>query len=94
MGTYVYLCLIHIVVRQRPIQHCKAIILHFKINQRVSLVAQTVKNLPAMQETGFSPWVGKILLEKGITHSSILAQRIPWTEKPGRLQAMGSQSWT
>ena len=30
MGTYVYLCLIHIVVRQRPIQHCKAIILHLK----------------------------------------------------------------
>ena len=32
------------------------------------------------------------LLEKGIaTHSSILAWRIPWTEKPGRLQSMGSQ---
>ena len=35
------------------------------------------------------------LLEKGMaTHSSILAQRIPWTEVPGRLQSMGLQSWT
>ena len=28
------------------------------------------------------------------THSSILAWRIPWTDEPGRLQTMGSQSWT
>ena len=44
-----------------------------------SLVAQMVKNLPAMQETlGFDPWVGKIPLEEGMaTHSSILAWRIP-----------------
>ena len=42
------------------------------------LVAQMVKNLPAMQEM----WV----LEKGMaTHSSILAWRIPWTEEPGGL---------
>ena len=34
-------------------------------------------------------------LEEGMaTHSSILAWRIPWTEQPGRLQSMGSQSWT
>ena len=34
-------------------------------------------------------------LEKGMAvHSSILAWRIPWTEEPGRLQSMGSQSWT
>ena len=40
---------------------------------------------------GFSPWVGKIPLEEGMaTHSSILAQRIPWTEEPGRLQFIGS----
>ena len=38
----------------------------------------------------FDPWVGKIPLEKEIaTHSSILAWRIPWTEKPGRLWSMG-----
>ena len=51
-----------------------------------------VKNLPAVQETGFSPWVGKIPLEKGMaTHSSILAWRIPWTEKPDGLPSMGLQ---
>ena len=45
---------------------------------------------------GFDPWVGKILfLEEGMTtHSSILAWRTPWTEEPGRLQSIGSQSWT
>ena len=38
----------------------------------------------------FDPWVGKIPLEEGmVTHSSILAWRIPWTEEPGRLQFMG-----
>ena len=39
---------------------------------------------------GLDPWVGKIPMEEGMTtHSSILAWRIPWTEKPGRLQSMG-----
>ena len=43
-----------------------------------SLVAQMVKNLPAMWEIGFNPWVGKIPLEEGMaTHSSILAWRTP-----------------
>ena len=43
-----------------------------------SLVAQMVKNLPAMWETGFNPWVGKIPLEEGMaTHFSILAWRTP-----------------
>ena len=41
---------------------------------------------------GFDAWVGKIPLEEGmITHSNILAWRIPWLEKPGGLQSMGSQ---
>ena len=58
-----------------------------------SPVAQKVKNPPAMRET----WVWSLgwedPLEKGTaTHSSILAWRIPWTEEPGGLQAMGSQS--
>ena len=57
-----------------------------------SLVAQMVKNLPAMQET----WVQSLGLEdplkKGMeTHSSILTCRIPWTEEPGWLQSMESQ---
>ena len=56
-----------------------------------SLVAQTVKNLPAIWET----WVGDLgwedHLEEGMaTHFSILAWRIPWTEEPGRLQFKGS----
>ena len=57
-----------------------------------SLVAQLVKNLPAMQETGVRFWDWEDLLEKEMgTHCSILAWRIPWTEEPGRLQSMGSQ---
>ena len=46
----------------------------------VSLVAQLVKDLPGIRRPGFSHWVGKIPLEKGMaTHSSILAWRIPRT---------------
>ena len=57
-----------------------------------SLVAQTVKNPPAMQETRVSSLGWEHPLDKGMaTHSSILAWRIPWTEEPGNLQSMGSQ---
>ena len=57
-----------------------------------SLVAQTVKNLPAMQETQVRSLGQEDPLEKGMaTHSSILAWIIPWTEEPGGLQSMGSQ---
>ena len=57
-----------------------------------SLVAQTVKNLPAMQETQVQSLGQKDTLEKGMaTHSSILAWRIPRTEEPGGLQSMGLQ---
>ena len=56
-----------------------------------SLVAHTVKNLPAMQETWVWPLGQEDPLEKEmVTHSSILAWTIPWTEEPGRLQSMGS----
>ena len=55
------------------------------------MVAQMVKNLPAMQET----WVQSLeveSLEKGMaTHSSILAYRIPWTEESVRVWTMGLQ---
>ena len=56
------------------------------------LVAQTVKNLPAIQETWAQSlgWEDPLEKEKA-THSSILAWRIPWTEEPGGLQSMGSQ---
>ena len=59
---------------------------------RASLVAQTVKNQPAMQETGLDPLGQEDPLEKKMAyHSNILAWRIPWTEEPGGLQSMGSQ---
>ena len=51
-----------------------------------------VKNLPAMREAQVRSLGGEDPLEKGmVTHSSILAWRIPWTEEPGRLQSMGLQ---
>ena len=57
-----------------------------------SLVAELVKNLPAMQETQFQSLGREDPLEKEwVTHSSILAWRIPWTEEPSRLQSMGLQ---
>ena len=57
-----------------------------------SLVAQLVKNPPAMRQT----WVRSLgwddPLEEGMaTHASILAWKIPWTEEPSRLRSMGSQ---
>ena len=60
-----------------------------------SLVAQSVKNLPAMQET----WVQSLgqedpLEKETATHSSILAWKILWTEEPGGLQSMGHKSRT
>ena len=65
---------------------------------RASPVAQTVKNLPAMQETWVRSLGGEDPLEKGMaTYSSILAWRIPWTEEPGGnlgLQRVGNNSAT
>ena len=56
-----------------------------------SLVAQTIKNLPAMQEAWVQSLGQKDPLEKEMaTHSSILAWRVPWTEEPDGLQSMGS----
>ena len=59
--------------------------------QGASLMAQMVKNPPAMQKTRVRALLQEDPLEKGMaTHSSVLAWRIPWTEEPG-LQSMGSQ---
>ena len=59
---------------------------------QTSLVAQTVKRLPTMQETQVQSLGWEDLLEKEMaTHSSILAWKTPWTEEPGGLQSMGSQ---
>ena len=57
-----------------------------------SLVAQRLKCLPPMRETWvwFLGWEDPLEKEM-VTHSGILAWKIPWTEKPGRLQSMGSQ---
>ena len=56
------------------------------------LVAQMVKNLPAVQETWVRSQGWEDSLEKGMaTHSSFLAWKIPWTEEPGGLQSMESQ---
>ena len=59
---------------------------------QTSLVAQIVKNPPGMQETwvGYLGWEDPLEKEKA-THSSILAQKTPWTEEPGGLQSTGSQ---
>ena len=58
-----------------------------------SLVAQKVKDLPAMQETLVQSLGWEDPLEKGMaTHSSVPAWKISWTEEPGGLQSMGSQS--
>ena len=62
------------------------------MNQRASLVAQQLKCMPPMRETWVQPLGREDPLEKEmVTHSSILAWRIPWTEKPSRLQSTGSQ---
>ena len=71
----------------------KASVISMQLNDQVSSpVAQTVKNLPAMQET----WVQSLgqedlLQEEMATHSSVLAWKILWTEEPGRLQSIGLQ---
>ena len=57
-----------------------------------SLMAQTVKRLPTMWETQIQSLSWEDLLEKEVaTHSSILAWKILWMEKPGGLQSMGLQ---
>ena len=63
-----------------------------KKKKRASLLAQVVKNLPAMQKTWVQTLGQEDPLEKEmVTHTSILAWRISWTEQPGRLQSMLSQ---
>ena len=65
---------------------------HISLNEWASLVAQKVKNLPAMHKTRVLSLGQEDSLEEGLaTHSSILAWRIPWTEEPGRLQSLGLQ---
>ena len=61
-------------------------------HQALSLMAQIVKNLPAVRETQVQSLAQEDPLEKGMeTHSSILAWRIPGTEEPGGQLFIGSQ---
>ena len=90
------LCLLHWQVDSLPLTPpiiMSNYYMHLYRRHRASLVAQMVKNLPAMQEN----WVWSLgqedPLEKEMaTHSGVLAWRIPWTEKPGGLWSMGLQS--
>ena len=69
--------------------------LRLTISKCASLVAQLVKNLPAMRETWVRSLGWEDSLEKNMaTHSSILAWKIPWTQELGRPQCMASQSRT
>ena len=62
------------------------------LKECASLVAQSVKNLPGMQETRVQSLdLGDTLEKELTTHSSILAWRMPWAKEPGRLQSMGLQ---
>ena len=75
--------------RSHQNKHC---FISYDVKIGASLMAQTVNNLCAMQET----WVQSLdwedpLEKKTATHSSILAWKIPWAEDPGRLQSMGLQ---
>ena len=76
-----------------PLYICVCVYICIYIYIWASFVAQSVKNLPAVQET----WVWSLgwedSLEKEMaTHSSILAWKISWTQEPSGLQSMGSQS--
>ena len=67
-------------------------LLLFKVYKSLFLMAQTVKNLPPMQETRVWSLGWEDTLEEGmVTHSSILAWRIPWTEESRGLQSIGLQ---
>ena len=69
-----------------------AMILVFFYNIESSLMVQIVKNSPTIQETWVQSLGQEDPLEKGMmAHSSVLAYRIPWAEKPGRLQSKESQ---
>ena len=64
----------------------------YDINTSLLVVAQMIKNQPAMKETGVRSQGREDPLEKEIaTHSSILSWKIPWTEEPGGVWSIGSE---
>ena len=85
-------CKYNVSVYQDCVYHIVLLWGHACYKSGASLVAQRVKHLPAMWDTGVRSLGPEDPLEKEITiHSSILAWRIPWTEEPGRLQSTASQ---
>ena len=61
------------------------------VTSSASLLAQSVKNLPAVHETQVRSLSWEDPLEKEMAiHSSTIDWKIPWIEEPGRLQSMGS----
>ena len=77
-GTHAHPWLIHVNVWQKPLRYWKVISLWLKHGSEVKVSASNAG------DPGSTP-------KEMVTHSSILAWRIPWTEKPGRLQSTGSQ---
>ena len=76
------------VIRKQRVRLCEAA--HTQSLMRASLVAETVKNLPAVQETQvLSMGQEDPLKNRMATHSVILAWRVPWTKEPSRLPFMG-----
>ena len=90
-SLWIYLCLLFLFVKF-VISNFRLYFKGPKLFPGTSLVAQRLKRLPGMRETGVQSLGREDTLEKEMaTHSSTLAWRIPWKEEPGRLQSMGSQ---
>ena len=85
-------CFTYLILHNYAIVFTREIISFYAHVYRASLVAQTVKRLPTLQETQVRALGREDPLEKEMaTHSSTPAWKIPCTEEPGRLQSMGSQ---
>ena len=81
------------IISDSYLDQCQQTLSVNSIEINISLVAQAVKNLPAMWETWVQSLGWEDPLEEGMAFlSSILACRIPWTEQPCRLRAMESPS--
>jgi len=95
VGFFIKLLLLLLLLSTRGQRDTRREIKDYKHKPRASLVAQMVKNLPAMWETGVRPLSWEDPLKKEMaTHCSIVAWRSPWTEEPGGLQSMALQRVT
>ena len=90
-GIHVYPWLIHVNVWQKPLQYCKVISLQLIKKKLKKKKKESACSAGDAGDLGSIPRSERSLEEDRITHSSILAWKIPWTEEPGRLQSMGSQ---